>query len=238
MLVYAMFSRAAGRDIAFLQSISKSTGREHMLYVPLILDSEHEEAKGTFWAGPPKSHTLKDEVFGKQRKETTSISCWVVLNPEHAKAREPFRHILKVSIAFRRSRKTFVFSVFVLNSAGRRELLSISSPLLESTHSRARALFEIFQEKQTYGCCHVVWKPAKSREHSYPRMPFVQTLSGVSDIKCHLCSFSKGSGKTYNNLLKSLETEGKKKTYFTSKTFLKASSPILDSCSNRHTCNR
>jgi hypothetical protein len=73
-------------------------------------------------------------------------------------------------------------------------------------------------------------------------------------LGCHLCRhrqdarrlghgmlavcFFQAPKETYNNLLKSLETGGKEKTCLTPKTFLKASIPILDSCSNRYTCNR
>jgi hypothetical protein len=145
-----IFSSSGKTYTASPKYFEKHKGENMCCMSNSFLDSEHETAEATIWADPPKRHTLKDEVFGKQRKETTSISCWAVLIPEHAKAREPFRHILKISIAFRRSRKTFVFSVFVLNSEGRREHLSISSPLLESTHSRARALFEIFQKQQEH----------------------------------------------------------------------------------------
>jgi hypothetical protein len=63
MLVYAILSRATGRHVPRQEGFEKHRGENILCPSHLVLDSEHEEAKGTFWADPPKSHTLKDRSF-------------------------------------------------------------------------------------------------------------------------------------------------------------------------------
>jgi hypothetical protein len=70
------------------------------------------------------------------------------LIPEHAKAREPSGHILKVSMAFRSCRKTFREGLVFLNNADRKEHKSKEISISECTHSIAVGRFEIFQKQQ------------------------------------------------------------------------------------------
>jgi hypothetical protein len=71
MLVYAILSEQQEDMCHGRKDFEKHRGENMCCMSNSFLDSEHETAEAVIWAGPPKSHTLKGEIFRKQRKETT-----------------------------------------------------------------------------------------------------------------------------------------------------------------------